>query len=377
MDGRTACSFGCCACLPALALPAAAGAAEIVDRGVAAPTLVRQQPQRRARHVLGARRQAPRALLGRRRLGRRGSTATTRAGGRARSPTTSASATTAGPTRARRSPFQIAACDAPDGSHWALQQWSRLWRNYGGDRAPAELYISHWRGNVGELQIQTDYSYHGKHQHLWGTFTFHHKPVFGTKWTIKGVPTDKQGRNVYVDYLKGPVWRRVNSFLTHPPTAGFCYTFANHPASSPGLERPGHGRRLPRHRHRPGRLAGRAGAFRAARPVQHRRGRRGECGTARAARPRPSLPHRLETVRSGALAPQLHGRAVDPAAAPLDLAVGDLDDLHAAPAEPLHRPRLALAEDHAAGPHGQPVDRPALVLRDLDQLDPELAAGAR
>ena len=64
------------------------------------------------------------------------------------------------------------------------------------------------------------------------------------------------------------MWRRVNSFLTHPPTAGFCYTFANHPASSPGLERPGHGRRLPRHGHRPGRLAGRAGAFRAAWPVQ-------------------------------------------------------------------------------------------------------------
>ena len=30
----------------------------------------------------------------------------------------------------------IAACDAPDGSHWALQQWARLWKNYGGDRAP-------------------------------------------------------------------------------------------------------------------------------------------------------------------------------------------------------------------------------------------------
>ena len=47
----------------------------------------------------------------------------------------------------------IAACDAPDGSHWALQQWQRLWKNYGGDRAPNELYISHWRGGVGELRI--------------------------------------------------------------------------------------------------------------------------------------------------------------------------------------------------------------------------------
>ena len=49
--------------------------------------------------------------------------------------------------------FMVAACDAPDGSHWALQQWSRLWKNYGGDSAPAELYISHWRGDIGDLTI--------------------------------------------------------------------------------------------------------------------------------------------------------------------------------------------------------------------------------
>jgi hypothetical protein len=126
----------------------------------------------------------------------------------------------------------VAACDAPDGSHWALQQWQRLWDNYGGSRAANELYISHWRGDVGELLIQTDHSYHGKHQHLWGKFTFHGKPVYGTGWTSKGVPTDRRGRNVYLDYLDDAHWRRVNSFLTHPPTAGFCYTFASHPASA-------------------------------------------------------------------------------------------------------------------------------------------------
>jgi hypothetical protein len=118
---------------------------------------------------------------------------------------------------------------------------SRLWKNYGGDSAPAELYISHWRGGTGKLAIATDYSYHGTHQHLWGKFTFHGKPVFGTDWTPQGVPTDNAGRNVYVDYLNGPVWRRVNSFLTHPPTAGFCYTFASHPASSPAWNGQGTG----------------------------------------------------------------------------------------------------------------------------------------
>ena len=111
----------------------------------------------------------------------------------------------------------VAACDAPDGSHWALQQWHRLWQNYGGDSAAAELFISHWRKDVGTLSIQTDYSYHGRFQHLWGRFLYHGRAVFGTHHTLQGVPTDTQGRNIYVDYLTGPVWRRVNSFLTHPP----------------------------------------------------------------------------------------------------------------------------------------------------------------
>ncbi len=139
-------------------------------------------------------------------------------------------------------PLMIAACDAPDGSHWALQQWARLWSNYGGDKAANELYISHWRGKLPELAIQTDYSYHGKHQHLWGVFTFRAKPVYGTKWTKQGVPTDSQGRNIYVDFLaSNNQWHRVNSFLTHPPTAGFCYTFADHPASSPAWNGQGTG----------------------------------------------------------------------------------------------------------------------------------------
>ena len=135
----------------------------------------------------------------------------------------------------------VAACDASDGSHWALQQWQRLWQNYGGDSARAELYISHWRSEVGTLSIQTDYSYRGRFQHLWGRFLYHGRAVFGTHHTLQGVPTDKQGRNIYVDYLSGPVWRRVNSFLTHPPTAGFCYTFANHPAATPAWNGQGTG----------------------------------------------------------------------------------------------------------------------------------------
>jgi hypothetical protein len=227
-------------CLLALVLPGVASAAEIVDRSVAAPTLsvnaknvalVTYSVRGTQRHVLywGAVDWADsfkRDYSG---------------GWKSKMADYKRFNNSCKPYTGPRLALMLIACDAPDGSHWALQQWSRLWKNYGGDGAPAELYISHWRGDTGELTINTDYSYHGKHQHLWGLFTFHGKPVFGLKHTLAGVPTDKQGRNIYVDFLKGPTWRRVNSFLTHPPTAGFCYTFANHPGSSPGWNGQGTG----------------------------------------------------------------------------------------------------------------------------------------
>ena len=139
----------------------------------------------------------------------------------------------------------VAACDAPDGSHWALQQWQRLWQNYGGDSAAAELFISHWRKDwhaldPDRLQLSREVPA------PLGQFRLPRKAVFGTHHTLQGVPTDTQGRNIYVDYLTGPVWRRVNSFLTHPPTAGFCYTFANHPAASPAWNGVGTGDAYPR-----------------------------------------------------------------------------------------------------------------------------------
>jgi hypothetical protein len=129
--------------------------------------------------------------------------------------------------------LMIAACDAPDGSHWALQQWSRLWADYGGDHGAAELYVAHWRGAVAEIAVSTDYSYNGRFEHLWGNFLFHGRPVFGRHQTLQGVPTDDQGRNIYIDSLADSAWHRVNSFLTHPRTAGFCYSFVTHgPAAS-------------------------------------------------------------------------------------------------------------------------------------------------
>ncbi|MDX6570561.1 MAG: hypothetical protein QOH15_3139 [Gaiellales bacterium] len=132
----------------------------------------------------------------------------------------------------------VAACDAPDGSHWALQTWARLWNNYGGSSAPAELYISHWTGDIGDLTVQTDWGYHGKHEHLWGSFQFHGKPVFGNKQTLQGVPLDSAGRNVYVDYAADGSWKRENSFLTHKGTGGFCYLFGTQGGRSSAVRAP-------------------------------------------------------------------------------------------------------------------------------------------
>ena len=141
-----------------------------------------------------------------------------------------------------RLPLMIAGCDAKDGSHWALQQWQRLWNNYGGSKAANELYISHWKGDAGRardpdrLQLPRQAPAPVGQVHVPRQAGLRHE-------------VDDQGRaarqaraatSTSTTSTK-QTWRRVNSFLTHPPTAGFCYTFANHPASSPGWNGQGTG----------------------------------------------------------------------------------------------------------------------------------------
>ena len=240
MNGHRRILTALCSLCLVLVLPAAAGAAEIVDRNVGGPTLqVNRSNVALVTYAVG---KTPRHVLywGAVNWGEKFSRDYS-GGWKSKMADYKHFSNQCKSYTGPQLPFMIAACDAPDGSHWALQQWQRLWKNYGGDTAKNELYVSHWKGDAAELSIQTDYSYHGKHQHLWGKFEFHGRPVFGTKWTLQGVPLDKAGRNIYVDYLTGPTWRRVNSFLTHPPTAGFCYTFANHPASTPAWNGQGTG----------------------------------------------------------------------------------------------------------------------------------------
>jgi hypothetical protein len=127
--------------------------------------------------------------------------------------------------------FAVAACDGPDGSHWALQTWRRLQPNFGGVRAPWELHASHWTGDLPKLEVWLDWSYAGRYQHLFGRYTYNGAPVHGFSSTHRGSPRDSYGRNLYLDTYDswyGQGWRRENSFLSHRGTGVFCYGFYPH-----------------------------------------------------------------------------------------------------------------------------------------------------
>jgi hypothetical protein len=127
--------------------------------------------------------------------------------------------------------FGVAACDGPDGSHWALQTWRRLQPNFGGVRAPWELHASHWTGDLPKLEVWLDWSYAGRYQHLFGRYTYRGVPVHGFSSTHRGSPRDAYWRNLYLDTYDssyGQGWRRENSFLSHKGTGVFCYGFYPH-----------------------------------------------------------------------------------------------------------------------------------------------------
>jgi hypothetical protein len=124
----------------------------------------------------------------------------------------------------------------PDGSHWALQAWQRGLPNLGLDpwkplQATWELRLSHWTGDLPQLEIWTNWAYSAHFDHLFGRLTWLGQPVYGFTSTTKGSPTDSFGRNVYLDTFDsayGPGWKRENSFLTHRGTGAFCYGLYRH-----------------------------------------------------------------------------------------------------------------------------------------------------
>ncbi|MGI9185983.1 MAG: hypothetical protein ACR2J9_00420 [Gaiellales bacterium] len=130
----------------------------------------------------------------------------------------------------------VAQCTAPDGSHWAVQEWKRSVRNYGGTTGPTEVRLSHWTGAVADLEVFADWSRYGpspgvKWPHLFGTYSWHGIPVAVGEATPQGVPLDDDGRNLYLDSLNADYgfpagtmqWSRVNGFLANRPYGQFCF----------------------------------------------------------------------------------------------------------------------------------------------------------
>jgi hypothetical protein len=145
-----------------------------------------------------------------------------------------------GPYDGPRLPWLVVACEAPDGSYWAVQVWQRMLPNFGVAPSPAqavwELHLSHWTGALPKLEITMDWSWR-RWEHLYGRFTYKGVPVHGFASTPGGVPLDSFGRNVFLDTFDsayGPGWERENSFLTHKGTGVFCYSINPHGAHPAG-----------------------------------------------------------------------------------------------------------------------------------------------
>ena len=148
-------------------------------------------------------------------------------------------------------PWVVAACTAPNGSHWVLQRWRRSQANYAlapwkPGHGAWELRLAYWTGEVARIEAWTDWYYAGRWHHLFGRLTYRGQPVHGFSTTENGEPIDSYGKVLYLDTLDsayGPGWRRENAFVARRPTGAFCYGFVPHRAHTGELRPAGHGRR--------------------------------------------------------------------------------------------------------------------------------------
>jgi hypothetical protein len=135
-------------------------------------------------------------------------------------------------------PYLVAACKAPDGSYWALQSWQRslpllgfdAWRP---DQLAYETHVSHWTGDLPQLELYAHWTYGGQFQGVFGRLTYLGQPVHGFSSTADGNPHDRYGRNVFIDTFDsayGPGWCRESGILLHTPGGTFCHSFVpQHP----------------------------------------------------------------------------------------------------------------------------------------------------
>jgi hypothetical protein len=120
----------------------------------------------------------------------------------------------------------VQACNAQDGSYWAVQNWPRLVKP-GQDPTAAtwELHLSHWSGPIAQLALKTGWAAR-QYDEIYGQYTYLGVPIHGFHSTHQGAPLDTYGRNIYLDTLNssyGSGWHRENGFLARKPNGGFCY----------------------------------------------------------------------------------------------------------------------------------------------------------
>ena len=195
--------------------------------------------------------------------------------------------------------WKIAACTAPDGTHWALQAWQRMLPNYGvpatGDRAAWELRLSHWSGALPVLEIWTDWSYRRFH-HLYGRLTYDDGGVFGFKSTRFGVPLDTYGRNIFVDTFGSTYGAGLEAREQLPDTQANRSVLLRLLSARPKSDR--RREEVPGDRDRPRRRARRDVGRTCTRRLRHRTRRSGKHCSARGARCRPALQDQLSLTPS-------------------------------------------------------------------------------
>jgi hypothetical protein len=129
--------------------------------------------------------------------------------------------------------YVVAACDAPDGSYWAVQAWQRLLPMRGFDpwtplQSSYGFNVSHWTGPLAQLDVTQNWTYGGSWTALDGRLTYNGQPVFGYKTPSATKRGDGYARYVYIDThdsVYGPGWRHDAAKVLHVGDGAFCYSF--------------------------------------------------------------------------------------------------------------------------------------------------------
>lgn len=127
----------------------------------------------------------------------------------------------------------VAACDASDGSFWAIQSWQRVLPLRGVEPfAPGqgawELHLSHWTGPLATLEVAQHWTYGHSLHGLFGRLLYNGSAVYGFR-TPSSTKGDRNARYFYIDTFNsayGPGWRRDGAKVTHRGNGAFCYSFA-------------------------------------------------------------------------------------------------------------------------------------------------------